>query len=155
MPATLEESGLSDVEGQIRWRWNHESASTPEFFSYFLSVFPTGEKNSLIGTSDWELKLGAGLIKGFGWGTITPGVAVEYAASEKTYAIAYGFEYLKRLSDRARFFAMLEGADDEVALIPEIQWFFNPHAILKANVGFGLTSKAVDVAPEVGIMFSM
>jgi hypothetical protein len=155
MPAELKESGLSDVEGQIRWRWNHESATTPEFFSYFLSVLPTGEKNSLIGTSDWELKLGAGLIKGFGWGTITPGVAVEYSASDKSYAFAYGLEYLKRLSDRFRFFAMIEGTQDEAALIPEIQWHFSRRVFLKVNNGFGLTSKAVDLAPEIGIMFSL
>ena len=57
LPATLDESGLSDVEGQVRWRWNFESAKSPEFFNYFEYVFPTGEKNSLIGTSDWEFKL--------------------------------------------------------------------------------------------------
>ena len=155
MPAEIKESGLSDVEGQIRWRWNHESAKTPEYFSYFLAVLPTGKENSLIGTSDWELKLGAGLIKGLGWGTITPSVAVEYAASEKTYAFAYGLEYLKRLSNHFRLFAMIEGTQDEAALIPEIQWHFNRHVFLKVNNGFGLTSKAVDMAPEIGVMLSL
>src|SRR5574341_8598 len=56
VPAEIKESGLSDVEGQFRWRWNHESEKTPEFFSFFETVFPTGEKNSLIGTSAWEFK---------------------------------------------------------------------------------------------------
>ena len=155
MPDKLHESGLSDVEGQLRWRWNRESSKTPEYFSYFMTVFPTGKSNSLIGTSDWELKLGMGLIKGFRWGTITPSLAVEYTASERSFDFAYGFEYLKRLSSRFRIFLMVEGNQDEVALIPEIQWHFNDSVFLKINTGFALTSKEVDLAPEIGLMFSM
>ena len=154
LPATLEESGLSDVEGQIRWRWNYESAKTPEFFNYFEYVFPTGEKNSLIGTSDWEFKLGGGLIKGFSWGTVTFRLTVDYTAAEKKLEPGeYALEYLKRVSNRFRFLVMLEGSEDELELIPEIQWHINRNMFLKANSGFGVTSKATDVAPEVGIMF--
>ena len=154
LPATLEESGLSDVEGQIRWRWNYESGKTPEFFNYFEYVFPTGEKNSLIGTSDWEFKLGGGLIKGFSWGTITFRVTVDYTAAEdKIEPGEYALEYLKRVSNRFRFFVMLEGSQDEAELIPEIQWHINRNMFLKANSGFGVTSKATDIAPEIGIMF--
>ena len=49
---------------------------------------------------------------------------------------------------------MVEGADDELAFIPEIQWHISRNVFLKANNGFGFTSKATDFAPEVGIMFS-
>jgi hypothetical protein len=155
VPVEIEESGLSDVEGQIRWRWNHESAKTPEFFNYFETVFPTGEKNSLIGTSDWEFKLGSGLIKGFSWGTVTFRVAVDYTTVEKKVEVGeYALEYLTRISNRFRFFAMLEGSEDEVALVPEIQWHISRGIYLKANNGFGVTSKATDFAPELGIMFS-
>lgn len=83
LPDRIEESGLSDIEGQIRWRWNFESEKTPEFFNYFEAVFPTGEKHSLIGTSDWEFKLGVGVVKGYRWGTMTVRAAVEYSADEK------------------------------------------------------------------------
>ncbi len=156
MPPRIEESGLGDVEGQIRWRWNHESVSKPEFFSYFETVFPTGEDNSLIGTSDWQFKLGTGLIKGYKWGTMTFRAAVEYdAAEDKVDLGEYAVEYLRRVSDRVRMFAMLEGTQDEAALSPEIQWHFNRHVFLKANTGIAVTSKAVDFAPEVGIMFSL
>jgi len=154
VPATIEKSGLGDVEGQIRWRWNFENASTPEFFNYFETVFPTGEKYSLIGTSDWELKLGTGLVKGFRWGTMTFRVAVDYSASEKIFGVGeYAVEYLKKVSNRFRFFVMAEGSDDEVALVPEMQWHIGPNLFLKANTGFGVTSKATDFAPEVGMMF--
>ncbi len=155
-PARIEESGLSDVEGQIRWRWNPERAGMPEFFSYFETVFPTGKENSLIGTSDWEFKIGSGMIKGFSWGTVTLRVAVDYSAAEKSFGVGeYALEYLKRISDRFRFFFMLEGTEDEVALVPEIQWHFSHSMFLKVNSGFGVTSKATDFAPEAGIMISL
>lgn len=154
MPAVLKESGLSDVEGQLRWRWNRESMDVPEFFNYFEFVFPTGKKNSLIGTSDWEFKLGAGLIKGFRWGTITLRGAVDYVTSEKKLEIGeYALEYLKRISDLFRIFLMVEGSEDEISLIPEIQWHINRNIVFKLATGIGLTSKATDFAPEVGIMF--
>ncbi|NIP26293.1 hypothetical protein GWN28_04795 [candidate division KSB1 bacterium] len=154
LPATLEESGLSDVEGQIRWRWNYETAKTPEVYNFFEYVLPIGEKKSLIGTSDWELKLGTGLIKGFNWGTVTFRVSVDYTAAEKKLEPGeYALEYLKRVSNRIRFFVMLEGSEDEIELIPEIQWHINRNIFFKGNSGFGVTSKAADVAPEVGIMF--
>jgi hypothetical protein len=35
-----------------------------------------------------------------------------------------------------------------------VQWQLAPSALLKLNNGFGLTSKAPDLAPEVGIAFS-
>jgi hypothetical protein len=156
VPARIEESGLGDMEGQLRMRWNRENAGKPEYFSYFETVFPTGKQNSLIGTSDWELKLGSGLIKGFGWGTITLRAAVDYSAAEKALGPGeYALEYFKRMSNRFRFFFMLEGTEDEVVLVPEIQWHFGRCVFLKANNGFGITSKATDFAPEVGIMFAV
>jgi len=67
MPDKIEESGLGDVEGQVRYRWFGEKEYRPEVFSYFETVFPTQDEGSLIGTSDWEFKLGVGMIKGFSW----------------------------------------------------------------------------------------
>ena len=156
LPAEIKESGLGDVEAQIRRRWNYESAKTPEFFNYFEAVFPTGEKNSLIGTSDWEIKFGTGLIKGFKWGTVTVRAAVEYVAAEKSWGFGeYAFEYQKRASNNFRFYAMLEGSEDELAIVPGMEWQLRHGVFLKVNNGFGLTSKAIDFAPEVGIMFSL
>jgi hypothetical protein len=154
MPPKLKESGLGDVEGQIRWRWNHESAKTPEYFSFVETVFPTSKKNSLIGTPNWEFAFQTGLIKGFRWGTVTPHVGVEYSVEEKTAVFAFALEYLKKVSNHFRFFTMLEGTQDEASVIPEIQWHFSRHAFLKVNNGLGLTSKAIDMAPEIGIMFA-
>jgi Putative MetA-pathway of phenol degradation len=150
------ESGLSDIEGQVRWRWNHESEGTPEFFNYFEFVFPTGEKNSLIGTSDWEFKLGGGVIKGFRIGTFTLRLTVDYSTGEKNLEPGeISLEYLKRISDDFRIFMMIEGSQDEFSFVPEVQWFITPGIMLNANTGFGITSKATDIATEVGIMFSL
>ncbi len=156
VPAKIEESGLSDVEGQIRWRWNRESARTPEVFNFLEVVFPTGEKNSLIGTSDWEFKFGAGVVKGFEGGTVTARVALDYSAEENSAGLGeYALEYFNRASRLFGLFVMVEGSEDEVAVVPEIQWHFSPKVFLKTGIGFGVTSKATDFAPEVGLMFSL
>ena len=55
-----------------------ENERRPEVFSYFETVFPLQDEYSLIGTSDWEFKLGTGITKGFSWGTITLRTAAEY-----------------------------------------------------------------------------
>ena len=49
---------------------------------------------------------------------------------------------------------MLEGSQDEVEVVPELQWHISSSVFLKANTGFGITSKATDFAPEIGIMIS-
>ena len=149
----MQESGINDVEGQIRWRWNRETATKPEWFSVWETVFPTGKKHSLIGTSDWELKFGGGLVKGLSWGTITARLSLEYSAGENTFGNSYSVEWLKRFSDNVRVFAMLEGSDDEIALVPELQWFMTRKVLLKLSPGVGVTSKATDFAPEIGLMF--
>jgi len=46
IPDQLKESGLGDVEGQLRWRWAQETAGSPEVFSYFETVFPLARGKS-------------------------------------------------------------------------------------------------------------
>lgn len=146
LPDRLEESGVGDVEAQLRWLWHEETAHGPAWYSFFEVVFPTQKDKVLIGTQDWEGAAGIGLIRGFRWGTLNARIAV----GENEYAL----EYLKRTSDRWRFVATLEGEEEEVSLVGEAQWFIRPNIFLKLNSGFGITSKAPDFAPEVGVMFS-
>lgn len=156
LPAVIEESGLGDVEGQFRWRWLVESGRRPEVFSYFETVIPTQEEGSLIGTSDWEFKLGHGVIRGFGWGTVTGRLAVEYDKAESTFELGeIAIEYLKRLSPRWRIYLGVEGTQDEIEFIPEVQHHLSKRLFLKGNSAIGVTSKAADWAPEVGIVFSL
>lgn len=155
IPDKIEESGLGDVEGQFRLRWMKEQERRPELFSYFEIVFPLQKKKKLIGTPDWEFKLGTGVTKGFSWGTITLRTAAEYSMEEsKVEAGEYAIEYLKRLSPAWRVYLGIEGSEDEVELIPELQWHLTDSIFIKLNSAFGITSKAEDWAPEVGIMFS-
>jgi hypothetical protein len=154
-PAQLEESGLGDVEGELRYRWNTETDRAPEVFSYFETVFPFQKNKTLIGTQDWEFKLGSGVVRGFSWGTTTFRAAMEYDAAEGNLALGeMAVEYLKRVNSSLRLFAGIEGVQDEVEGIVEVQWFLKPNVFLKFNNAFGLTSKATDYAPEFGLMFS-
>ena len=155
LPAEFSESGISDVEGQLRWRWVAESQQRPEIFSYFETVFPTGEKNSLIGTSDWEFKLGSGLVKGFSFGTMTVRLAAEYSAEEDKFESGeYAVEYLRKLSNTFKIFVGAEGSEDEIELITDLQIRLRPNITMKINNAFGVTSKATDYAPEFGVLFS-
>jgi hypothetical protein len=155
MPARIRESGLGDVEGQLRWRWNMETDRRPEVFSYFETTLPLQRSRQLIGTRDWEFKLGTGAVRGYRWGTVTARVALEYAREDGSLALGeYAMEYLKRLGPKMRVLAAVEGDQDEVEQIVEAQWFVARNVYLKLNNSFGLTSKATDWAPEVGIMIS-
>lgn len=66
----------------------------------------------------------------------------------------YAVEYLKRLSDRYRIYTGVEGVQDEVEWISELQIRLGSRVTLKLNNAIGVTSKATDWAPEVGILFS-
>lgn len=152
-PNRIEESGLGDVEGQVRWRWMKESSTRPELFSYFEATLPHSKSKALIGTPELELKLGTGLIKGFSFGTMTLRGALE-RTDGTVEAGEYAIEYLKRLSDRYRIYTGVEGVQDEVEWITELQIRLSRRATLKLNNAIGVTSKATDWAPEVGILFS-
>ena len=47
------------------------------------------------------------------------------------------------------------GYQDEVSLITEAQWHIVPHGFVRFNNGLGLTSKATDWTPELGILFTI
>ena len=155
VPAVIEESGSGDVEGQIRARLLDETDRRPEIWSYFEAVTPQQKDKLLIGTPDWEFSLGAGVTRGTLWGTVTARLAGTYTVEDKSFAVGeYAIDYLRSVSSRWRLFAGFEGEQDDVSLITEAQWHFSRAAYLKLNNSFGVTSKATDWAPEVGILFS-
>lgn len=156
MPARVRQSGLGDVEGQIRWRFQRETETRPEFYTFFETVFPLQKAKELIGTADWEFSFGVGMVRGYRWGTLTLRAGGEYSREARQFdAGEYAIEYLRRLSPAWRVVAAIEGTQvDEISLLTEVQWHFSPHAFLKVNNGLGFTPNATDFAPEVGIMFS-
>ena len=156
LPSRIRESGLGDVEGQLRWRWRTETDQRSELFSYIEAVVPHHADKPLIGTAGLEMKLGTGVTRGFQRGTLTARAALEYveASTSKFDLGEYAVEYLRRLSSRWRVYLGVEGAQDEISLITEAQWHISRFAFVRLNNGLGLTSKATDWAPEIGIVFS-
>jgi len=157
MPARIEESGLGDVEAQVRWRWRKEDEKHPELFSYGEVVFPHAKGKTLIGTPGWELKLGTGLVRGFNWGTLTVRAAIDYSSASTSHFDLgeYAVEYLKRASPSWRLYVGFEGTQDELSLITEAQWHLTRNVFIRFNNGVGLTSKATDWTPELGILFTL
>jgi hypothetical protein len=157
IPARIEEAGLGDIEGQIRWRWRRETVERPELFSYAELVVPHHRDRPLTGTAGWEVKLGTGVTRGFSWGTLTGRAALEYDSSSSSQLDLgeYAVEYLKRISPRWRAYVGIEGNSDEVALITELQFHLSPSVFVRVNNGVGLTSKATDWAPEIGVLFAV
>lgn len=154
-PASIEESGVGDVEGQIRARLLRETTGRPELFSYFEWVAPTQKRKVLIGTADWEFKGGFGVIRGFGFGTVALRLAGEYSVEESKFELGeYAVEVVRRLSPRWRGYLGIEGSQDEVELITDLQWHLSDFVFLRLNNAFGVTSKATDWAPEVGVLFA-
>lgn len=156
LPDRLEESGLGEIEAQVRWRFARETATRPELYSNLEVTFPVqGDDKVLIGASDWEVAVGLGVVKGYRWGTLTSRLSAGYDGGEGEVELGeYAVEYLKRLSQSWRWVAALEGEDDELSLVLEAQWHVSPRAYWKFNSGFGLSEKAEDFAPEIGVMLS-
>lgn len=157
LPAKITETGLGDVEAQLRWRWRKEDERRPELFGWSEVLFPHHRGKHLIGTSGWELKFGSGLVRGFKWGTLTGRAAVQYSEASSTPWDFGGFavEYLKRVSPAWRVYVGVEGTLDEIELITEAQWHVLPYGYIKLNNGLGLTSRAPDWAPELGVLFTV
>lgn len=154
VPTHFEESGLGDVETQLRWRWRAETADRPELFSFVKVVFPFQKDKVLVGTSDWEGEVGFGAVRGFRWGTVTGRATIAWDGEDQKVELGeYAVEYLKRVSPAWRLVASLEGESEDIVVVGEAQWHFSPRGFVKLNCGFGITEKAEDLAPEVGVLF--
>lgn len=155
LPARTKESGFAGAEAQLRWMWQGETRERPALYSFFEVEFPFQDTKVLIGATDLEFAVGAGFIRGFEWGTLNGRVSIAYDGEENKVELGeYALEYLKRVNDRWRLVATLEGEEDEVSIIGEAQLTLWPGAILKLNSGFGVTKKAEDFAPEIGVLFT-
>lgn len=155
MPARLEESGPAETEAQLRWRMSRETTTRPELYSNFEVTFPFQKDKVLIGASDWGFAAGFGAVKGFSWGTLTARISIGYEGEDGSVELGeYAVEYLKRLSKTWRGFTAIEGESDELSLILGTRWQASPRVSFAFSSGFGLTEKADDVAPEIGLIFS-
>lgn len=155
VPPQIKESGFAGAEAQIRYLWRDETPDRMALYSFFEVEFPFQDKKVLIGATDIEFAIGTGFIRGFRWGTLNGRVSVAYDGEESKVELGeYALEYLKRVNDRWRLVATIEGEEDEVSLIGEAQLTLRPGAVLKLNSGFGVTKKASNFAPEIGVLFT-
>jgi len=155
VPNHISETGLGDTEGQIRYRFLNETETLPEVLGFFEVVLPLQKGRKLIGTQHWELAPGLNITKGFRFGTLSVKLSESYTSDERNLQFGeYALEYVKKLSQAWRTVLAVEGEQDEVAAIGEVQYSLTKNAVLKLNCGFGLTKKAPDIAPEVGVVFS-
>lgn len=155
VPGTIRESGLGDTETNIRWRFQKETATRPETTFFFKTVFPLQKDKKLLGTQNWELEPGIVLTKGFSFGTLALRLSSVYDSGERKMELLgeYAIDYVKRLSQNWRVAVSLEGEQDVLSLIGEVQYTLGKNATLKINSGFGVTKKAPDFAPEIGVLF--
>ncbi len=151
VPDEIKESGVGEIESQLRYRLTKESEHRPEVFSFLEIAYPFQNNDVLIGVQDWQGELGFGAIKGFRWGTLSARMSLAYEDGGLQGG-EFALEYLKRLSPRWRVVLAFEGEGEDLSIISEAQWFFSRTAYLKLNSGFGLSEKVPDIAPEVGIM---
>lgn len=157
LPSKIEESGLTSFETQFRWRWMQETEKRPELWGYLDIVYPINKKALIIGSDGWDLEWGTGLTRGFKWGTVTARVSATYESASTTHFDLgeYGVEYLKRLSQSWRLFLAVQCAGDAVSLITEAQWHITRKLFIRFNQEIGLTSRATDWEPQLGVLFTL
>jgi hypothetical protein len=156
MPNKFTESGLGDVQTQFDYYWLKESETRLGAFSYLEIVYPFNKDKKLVGTPDYEFKLGTGVIRGFTWGTMTFRMAGEYSVEDEEFALGeMALDYLKRVSKTWRLYLGVEGNFSEFELISEAQIHTHDWMFIKLNNAFGFTEEGIGWFPEIGIMFSI
>jgi len=155
LPPRIEESGPGDWQAQIDWRVLAETAHRPEVFSYLEVEFPSNTNKLLIGTSDFTYTLAVGAIRGTRWGTFAGRTAVQYLQESGTADFGgFAVEYLKRVSPRWGLYGGIESVQDETELIGEAQLHMSDRLYFRFNLAYGLSSKATDWSPDVGVVFA-
>jgi hypothetical protein len=154
LPGEIQESGLGDTEMQIRYRLAKESESRPDTVAFFKSVFPLQKNKRILGTRNWEFGAGVALTKTYTFGTMALRGGIDYDREDRKFKVGeYGLDYMTRLSPQWRIVLALEGQEQELSMIGELQWAVARDVLVKFNCGVGLSKNDRQVAPEVGIMF--
>lgn len=159
-PATLKESGFADLEGQIRLRALRETRKRPEIFGFVELTARLHPSKFLIGSPYWDVRPGIGLTKGFAFGTLTARVIAEWNHEEKHGDLGeVTAGYLKRVSSAGLFYLGIEGGEtgsmDEWELVPSVQWRLSKSVVLRVESPVGISPKATDWSPQVGVMVEM
>jgi len=153
-PARLEESGLGKVKARVNLRWLEERGRRPELFGYGELVAPHDSSEHLIGTENWIVNGGLGVIRGFQAGTVTFRAGFEWdtASASPTDWQEIALEYLKRVTPSWTVYGALTVSEgDEGSVVGELQWRASRHVTLRLRSAYGLSPHGPDWAPEVGV----
>jgi hypothetical protein len=158
-PNRIIEKGLGDIESQIRWLWMRPHGGWPEIQGFLEITIPSQKHKLFIGDKDWDFRPGVVLSKNYTWGKMSFRTDLEYNRESSGIDIGEtAIEYLKRLSSPLRLVLAIEGgeggAPDEWSFISGIRWQISNSVSLKFDNSLGITSKASDWAPQVGLVFS-
>jgi hypothetical protein len=159
-PAVTRQSGVADLEAQVRARLLRETSGRPELFGFVELAARSQRSRVLIGELDWDAKPGIGLVRGFGFGTVTVRIAAEWNHVEHKPDLGeFALEYLKRVGTAAHLYLAVEGGEggalDEWDFITGVRWRIAPSVDLKLDDALGISSKATDWAPQAGVMFHL
>lgn len=156
-PSRVENSGLTSFETQARWRWKGESERRPEVWGYLDVVYPINKDAKIIGSDGFDVEWGTALTRGFSWGTLTARASLFYESASSTHfgLGEYGIEWLKHVNPKLRVFGAVNGHADEVTAITELQLHFSPKVFLRLNQEIGLTSRANDWEPQIGLLLTL
>ncbi len=157
---TVKESGLADIEGQLRFCWMKETDHRPEIFGFVEITVPSQRHKFLIGDPDWDFRPGVGISRNYTWGKVTFRTDLEYNREASSVDIGEtALEYLKGLSNTWQMYLSLEGgeggAPDEWSLIGGLHWQIAGNTFLKVDNAVGISSKATDWEPQIGLLFSI
>lgn len=160
MPARLAESGLADLEGELRLRALEEGPTWPEIFVFFNVIAPSQGDTSLIGDSEWDLKVGLGFVKAYVFGTFTFRTVFEWNREDLIIDLGESaIEYFRDVNPAWRLYAGIEGgeggAPDEWSLNLFAQWALSNAFSLRFGTAVGITPKAADIEPNVGLLFTL
>jgi hypothetical protein len=160
MPTRISEKGIADVEAQIRYRPLTETLHRPEIYTFLELTPATNTHKVLISEPDWDVKPGFGVVKGFPFGTLQLKFTAEWNREARSPDLGeVAIEYLKRLSPALRVNLAIEGgesgAPDEFEMIGGLRWRINDHTWLKVDNSIGLSPKATDWGPQVGVQFAL
>ena len=159
-PAKIQQSGLSDIAGQVRLRLSHERGSRPEFFASVEVLPPQHEQQELIGDAQWDIKSELGAVRQYRWGTMTFRTTIEYNRGDSHWDLGEtSLEYLRRLSPAWRLLLGIEGgeggAPDDYGFIAAAHWRVARGLDLKLFNAVGLMSKATDWETQLGVMWTL
>jgi hypothetical protein len=159
-PATTRQSGLTDLEAQVRARLLRETTGRPEIFGFVELVARSQRGKVLLEEANWDAKPGIGVVRGFGFGTVTIRIAAEYNHTEHKPDLGeIALEYLRRLAPSAHLYLAVEGGEggalDEWDLSTGIRWRLTTSVDFKLDNAVGISSRSTDWAPQVGLMLRL